>query len=212
EVSDLPPEERVDAVLAVRPVPPTDRLAGIGSERETRAPRQSPTQSVEPDAVVSTDAAAGPGSITSRHDHRELQRSQRERRIRHQSYRVWFYGVADIRRVGCRHDLWQSGSIHSIQRTEWNDGHRRDSGHGWWNHFNFKSVDLYSSTTPIPYTITGLRNSTTTFTMAATLPNTFGNFATVVNPQAADVIDTLVIRLSNPAAICCANPMASTTS
>ncbi|PYR17640.1 MAG: hypothetical protein DMF94_23060 [Acidobacteria bacterium] len=134
EVSDLPPEERVDAVLAVRPVPPTDRLAGIGSERETRAPRQSPTQSVEPDAVVSTDAAAGPGSITSRHDHRELQRSQRERRIRYQLYRVWFYGVADIRRVGCRHDLWQSGSIHSIQRTEWNDGHRRDSGHGWWNH------------------------------------------------------------------------------
>jgi len=43
--------------------------------------------------------------------------------------------------------------------------------------------------------------------MAPTLPNTFGNFATVVNPQAADVIDTLVRRLSNPAAICCANPM-----
>jgi hypothetical protein len=73
--------------------------------------------------------------------------------------------------------------------------------------FSFTSVDLYSSTTPIPYTITGRRNSTTTFTMAATLPNTFGNFLTVLNPQAADLIDTLVISLSNPAAPCCANPM-----
>jgi hypothetical protein len=43
--------------------------------------------------------------------------------------------------------------------------------------------------------------------MAATLPNTFGNFLTVLNPQAADLIDTLVISLSNPAAPCCANPM-----
>ena len=73
--------------------------------------------------------------------------------------------------------------------------------------FSFTSVDLYSSTTPIPYTITGRRNSTTAFTMAATLPNTFGNFATVANPQAAAMIDTLVISLSNPAAPCCSNPM-----
>jgi hypothetical protein len=36
--------------------------------------------------------------------------------------------------------------------------------------------------------------------MANTLPNTFGDFATVVNPQAADVIDTLVIRLVNSTA------------
>jgi hypothetical protein len=76
--------------------------------------------------------------------------------------------------------------------------------------FGFKSVDLYSSTTPIPYTITGLRNSTTTFIVAATLPNPQGNFATVVNPQ-ADVIDTLVVSLSNAAALAqcptCANPM-----
>jgi hypothetical protein len=73
--------------------------------------------------------------------------------------------------------------------------------------FSFGSVDLYSSTTPIPYTITGRRNSTTAFTMAATLPNTFGNFVTVANPHAAAMIDTLVISLSNPAAPCCSNPM-----
>jgi hypothetical protein len=70
--------------------------------------------------------------------------------------------------------------------------------------FSFKSVDIYSSVTPIPYTITGLRNSTTAFTVAATQPNTFGNFATVVNPQPTIVIDTLVISLSNPVA---QNPM-----
>jgi hypothetical protein len=73
--------------------------------------------------------------------------------------------------------------------------------------FAFTSVDLYSSTTPIPYTIAGRRNSTTAFTMAATLPNTFGNFVTVVNPAAAVMIDTLVISLSNPSAPCCSNPM-----
>ena len=70
--------------------------------------------------------------------------------------------------------------------------------------FGFQSVDLYSGATPIPYTITGLRNSTTMFTMASTVPDTFGNFATVVNPNAAAVIDTVVISLSDP---CCFNPM-----
>ena len=63
--------------------------------------------------------------------------------------------------------------------------------------FSFKSVDLYASLVPIPYQITGLRHSTTAFTIANTLPNTFGDFATVVNPQAADVIDTLVITLTD---------------
>jgi len=34
--------------------------------------------------------------------------------------------------------------------------------------------------------------------MANTLPNTFGTFVAVMNPQAADMIDTLVISLTNP--------------
>ena len=63
--------------------------------------------------------------------------------------------------------------------------------------FSFKSIDLYASLVPIPYQVTGLRNSTTVFTIANTLPNTFGKFATVVNPQAAAVIDTLVISLTD---------------
>jgi len=70
--------------------------------------------------------------------------------------------------------------------------------------FNFNSVDLYSSTTPIPYTITGFRNSSTVFTLAGTLPNTFGTFKTVVNPNAAAVIDTLSIVLTNTSG-CCGN-------
>ncbi len=40
----------------------------------------------------------------------------------------------------------------------------------------------------------------------STQPNTFGNFATVSNPNADAQIDTLVIRLLNPAAACCPNP------
>ena len=71
----------------------------------------------------------------------------------------------------------------------------------------FKSVDLYSSTTPIPFTIRGIRNASTVFTVTDTLPNTFGNFKTVANPHAADAIDTLSIVLTNPAAACCRNPM-----
>ncbi len=73
--------------------------------------------------------------------------------------------------------------------------------------FTFESVDLYSSTTPIPYVITGLANFATVFTVEGKQPNTFGNFATVSNPNATARVDTLVIRLTNPAAPCCANPM-----
>jgi hypothetical protein len=73
--------------------------------------------------------------------------------------------------------------------------------------FRFQSVDLYSSTTPIPYVITGISNSATVFTMQGTQGNTSGNFATVVNPNPTMQIDALVIRLSNPAAPCCWNPM-----
>jgi carboxypeptidase family protein/Big-like domain-containing protein len=73
--------------------------------------------------------------------------------------------------------------------------------------FRFSSVDLYSSTTPIPYVITGIASPATVFTIQNTQPNTFGNFATIVNPDAARQVDALVIRLSNPAAPCCSNPM-----
>ena len=66
--------------------------------------------------------------------------------------------------------------------------------------FSFKSVDLYSSTTEIPYTITGVRGDAIVFTVADTLPHTFGNFRTVLNPHGRDVIDTLTISLSNSAA------------
>ena len=73
--------------------------------------------------------------------------------------------------------------------------------------FSFASVDLYSSTTPIPYTFVGLRNSTSVFTVSGTQPNTFGAFATILNPRSADLIDTLSIALTNASAACCSNPM-----
>lgn len=70
----------------------------------------------------------------------------------------------------------------------------------------FKSVDLYASTTPIPYVIKGLRNSAVVFTMSGTVSNTFGSFRTVPNPNAV-LIDMLSISLTNTAAACCRNPM-----
>jgi len=73
--------------------------------------------------------------------------------------------------------------------------------------FKFVAVDLYSSMTPIPYEITGLRDSVVVFSMIGTLPNTFGNFRTVEHPNGRDTVDTLVIRLSNPAPAAGSNPM-----
>ena len=72
--------------------------------------------------------------------------------------------------------------------------------------FTFQSVDVYSSTTPIPYVITGFVNSATVFALRGTQGNTYGDFATINNPNAGAQIDALVIRLVNPAALCCPNP------
>jgi hypothetical protein len=72
--------------------------------------------------------------------------------------------------------------------------------------FRFQSVDVYSSTTPIPYLIQGVANGQTVFSLQSTQPNTYGEFATVSNPDASAEIDALVIQLVNPAAPCCPNP------
>lgn len=73
--------------------------------------------------------------------------------------------------------------------------------------FTFVSVDIYSSTTKIPYDISGLVNGVVAFTIADVQGNTFGNFATISNPRAGVAINALRIRLTNPAAPCCANPV-----
>jgi hypothetical protein len=73
--------------------------------------------------------------------------------------------------------------------------------------FAFTSMDIYSSTTKIPYEITGSAKGGVLFTIAKVQGNTYGDFATIVNPQALAAIDTLTIRLTNAAAPCCSNPM-----
>ncbi len=73
--------------------------------------------------------------------------------------------------------------------------------------FQFGSVDLYSSVTPIPYVITGYLNSVAVFSLKGTVPNTFGTFATVPNPSETGAVDALSISLTNPEIPCCSNPM-----
>jgi hypothetical protein len=73
--------------------------------------------------------------------------------------------------------------------------------------FNFKSVDLYSSITTIPYTFTGFLGSNQVFSVSGTVPNTFGNFATVDNPDANTYVTSLEISLTNDPGPCCSNPM-----
>ena len=71
--------------------------------------------------------------------------------------------------------------------------------------FSFSSVDLYSSLTPLPYVLTGLRNGATVFTVTDVLPNPMGAFVTVPNPHASDVIDTLLISVTTQTPPCCPN-------
>jgi hypothetical protein len=73
--------------------------------------------------------------------------------------------------------------------------------------FRFEAVDVYSSITAVPYEILGIRNGALVFTVSGTVPNTFGNFATITNPNLGIEIDDLLIRLSNPTTPCCANPV-----
>jgi hypothetical protein len=73
--------------------------------------------------------------------------------------------------------------------------------------FWFTSVDLYSSTTRIPHVFEGFLDSEPVYTVLDVLGNTFGSFVRVRNPHADKPIDALVIRLSNPAAQCCRNPV-----
>jgi hypothetical protein len=72
--------------------------------------------------------------------------------------------------------------------------------------FQFSSVDLYSSVTQIPYIITAFRKLNTAFILTGTLPGTFGAFASVFNSDTR-MIDSITIRLTNPASFCCGNPM-----
>jgi hypothetical protein len=72
--------------------------------------------------------------------------------------------------------------------------------------FSFTSADLYSSITTIPFVFSGFLNLNPVFTLAGTVPNTFGNFETVNGPS-AQIIDTLLITLSNPVTECCPNPV-----
>jgi hypothetical protein len=73
--------------------------------------------------------------------------------------------------------------------------------------FTFASVDIYSSTTRIPYEIIGTLRGAEVFSMRAEQGNTFGRFASITNGMPGAAVDTLRIRLTNPAAPCCANPV-----
>lgn len=74
--------------------------------------------------------------------------------------------------------------------------------------FQLVSLRLYSSVTPIPYVIRGVRNGVTVYTAAATVPNTFGAYATVPNPYATTDVDMILLTVTNPACPSCAgNPI-----
>ncbi len=73
--------------------------------------------------------------------------------------------------------------------------------------FWLNSIDVYSSTTKIPYVIEGFLNSELMFSVVDVVGNTFGAFARRSNPKADVSVKEIRIRLSNPSAPCCGNPM-----
>jgi len=73
--------------------------------------------------------------------------------------------------------------------------------------FWLNSIDFYSSTTKIPYVIEGFLNSAQMFAASDVIGNTFGAFARRANPKADVPVQEIRIRLSNPSAACCGNPM-----
>lgn len=73
--------------------------------------------------------------------------------------------------------------------------------------FWLNSIDFYSSTTKIPYVIEGSLNSKQMFAVSDVIGNTFGAFARRSNPKADVPVQELRVRLSNPSAPCCGNPM-----
>jgi hypothetical protein len=73
--------------------------------------------------------------------------------------------------------------------------------------FWLNSIDFYSSTTKIPYVIEGFLNSEQMFAVTDVIGNTFGAFARRPNPKADVPVQEIRVRLSNPSAPCCSNPM-----
>jgi hypothetical protein len=73
--------------------------------------------------------------------------------------------------------------------------------------FTFASVDVYSSVTPIPYRVRGYQDSAILFDFFGTVPNTFGQFRTVINPGFPSLIDRLYIQLWNPYVALGGNPV-----
>jgi hypothetical protein len=73
--------------------------------------------------------------------------------------------------------------------------------------FWLNSIDFYSSTTKIPYVIEGSLNSKQIFAVSDVIGNTFGAFARRSNPKADVPVQEIRVRLSNPSAPCCGNPM-----
>jgi len=73
--------------------------------------------------------------------------------------------------------------------------------------FRFQSVDVFSATTTVGYSITGIGNGAAAFVLQNAIGSQFGTgFTTVRNADSAAVpIDALVIRLTNPGATCCVN-------
>jgi hypothetical protein len=73
--------------------------------------------------------------------------------------------------------------------------------------FQFRSIDLYSSVTPIPYRFLGYFDGILMFDISGTMGNSFGQFATLTNPLAETWLHVLYVELVNPYVAFGGNPV-----
>lgn len=71
--------------------------------------------------------------------------------------------------------------------------------------FTYKSVDLYSSLSPVKWKFAGSLKGKTVYSQSGQMPNPTGGFTTLKNGHAGAAVDKVDITLTNVKVPCCGN-------
>ena len=195
--SNIPEEAHMREVSAVLCALLLTAAAGCGGSQPSTA---SPSPIV---ASNSSQPPAAPGACVIGFDDLRINRESfasvhRMRPLRRR----------DRRDVAGLHHVWSSRPVHTVPVGCRIDDDRRSRGGRDWRNVCVHLVGyLFEHYENSGTKITGSANGAALFTIAKVQGNTYGEFATIVNPQPSAAIDALRIRLTNAAAPCCSNPV-----
>ena len=195
--SNIPEEAHMREVSAVLCALLLTAAAGCGGLQPSTA---SPSPII---ASNSSQPPAAPGACVIGFDDQTNQ--PRKFRVVH---RMRPLRRRDRRPMAGLHHVWSSRPVHTVPVGCRIDDDRRSRGDRDWRnvcvHLAGYLFEHHEDSVP---EITGSANGAALFTIAKVQGNTYGEFATIVNPQPSAAIDTLRIRLTNAAAPCCSNPV-----